>query len=180
MRRRRQQAPGARRRRPPPARRSAHLSGLVRPAQAGTSHPRGAPVVNERNPKNARSLGELVSDLPGLVVELVKAEVASLKNELAGKAKNAGLAVALFAVAAFLLLTAWATFVTFAIIGIASWLPAWLSALIVTVFFLLVAVILALVGVRTIKKAVPPVPQDSIDSIKKDVQAFKGVGSYDN
>nr|WP_246227014.1 phage holin family protein [Rathayibacter agropyri] len=122
----------------------------------------------------------MVSDLPGLVVELVKAEVASLKNELAGKAKNAGLAVALFAVAAFLLLTAWATFVTFAIIGIASWLPAWLSALIVTVFFLLVAVILALVGVRTIKKAVPPVPQDSIDSIKKDVQAFKGVGSYDN
>ncbi|PPG10890.1 phage holin family protein [Rathayibacter sp. AY1F4] len=144
------------------------------------SHPRGAPVVNERNPKNARSLGELVSDLPGLVIELVKAEVASLKNELAGKAKSAGLAVGLFAVAAFLLLTAWATLVAFAIIGIASWLPAWLSALIVTVFFLLVAVILALVGVRTIKKAVPPVPQDSIDSIKKDVQAFKGVGSYDN
>lgn len=137
-------------------------------------------MVNERNPKNARSLGELVSDLPGLVIELVKAEVASLKNELAGKAKSAGLAVGLFAVAAFLLLTAWATLVAFAIIGIASWLPAWLSALIVTVFFLLVAVILALVGVRSIKKAVPPVPQDSIDSIKKDVQAFKGVGSYDN
>lgn len=60
-------------------------------------------MVNERNPKNARSLGELVGDLPGLVIELVKAEVASLKNELAGKAKSAGLAVALFAVAAFLL-----------------------------------------------------------------------------
>jgi amino acid transporter len=137
-------------------------------------------VVNERNPKNARSLGELVGDLPGLVVELVKAELASLKNELSGKAKNAGLAVALFAVAAFLLLTAWATLVTFAIIGISSWLPAWLSALIVTVFFLIVAVVLALVGVKSIKKAVPPVPQDSIESIKKDVQAFKGVGTYDH
>ncbi|MBO0982989.1 MULTISPECIES: phage holin family protein [Rathayibacter] len=137
-------------------------------------------MVNERNPKNARSLGELVGDLPGLVVELVKAELASLKNELSGKAKNAGLAVALFAVAAFLLLTAWATLVTFAIIGISSWLPAWLSALIVTVFFLIVAVVLALVGVKSIKKAVPPVPQDSIESIKKDVQAFKGVGTYDH
>jgi len=137
-------------------------------------------VVNERNPKNARSLGELVGDLPGLVIELVKAELASLKNELSGKAKNAGLAVALFAVAAFLLLTAWATLVTFAIIGISSWLPAWLSALIVTVFFLIVAVVLALVGVKSIKKAVPPVPQDSIESIKKDVQAFKGVGTYDH
>jgi hypothetical protein len=137
-------------------------------------------VVNERNPKNARSLGELVGDLPGLVVELVKAELASLKNELSGKAKNAGLAAALFAVAAFLLLTAWATFVTFAIIGISSWLPAWLSALIVTVFFLIVAVVLALVGVKSIKKAVPPVPQESIESIKKDVQAFKGVGTYDH
>lgn len=137
-------------------------------------------MVNERNPKNARSLGELVGDLPGLVIELVKAELASLKNELSGKAKNAGLAVALFAVAAFLLLTAWATLVTFAIIGISSWLPAWLSALIVTVFFLVVAVVLALVGVKSIKKAVPPVPQDSIESIKKDVQAFKGVGTYDH
>ncbi|KQQ10065.1 MULTISPECIES: phage holin family protein [unclassified Rathayibacter] len=137
-------------------------------------------MVNERNPKNARSLGELVGDLPGLVIELVKAELASLKNELSGKAKSAGLAVALFAVAAFLLLTAWATLVTFAIIGISSWLPAWLSALIVTVFFLVVAVVLALVGVKSIKKAVPPVPQDSIESIKKDVQAFKGVGTYDH
>ncbi|MCJ1695605.1 phage holin family protein [Rathayibacter caricis] len=136
--------------------------------------------MNERNPKNARSLGELVGDLPGLVIELVKAELASLKNELSGKAKSAGLAVALFAVAAFLLLTAWATLVTFAIIGISSWLPAWLSALIVTVFFLVVAVVLALVGVKSIKKAVPPVPQDSIESIKKDVQAFKGVGTYDH
>ncbi|MWV51122.1 phage holin family protein [Rathayibacter sp. VKM Ac-2803] len=137
-------------------------------------------MVNERNPKNARSLGELVGDLPGLVIELVKAEVASLKNELTGKAKSAGVAVALFAVAAFFLITAWATLVAFAIIGIASWLPAWLSALIVTVFFLLVAVVLLLIGVKSIKKAVPPVPQESIESIKKDVQAFKGVGNYDN
>jgi hypothetical protein len=87
---------------------------------------------------------------------------------------------ALIVIPAFFLLTAWATLVTFAIIGIASWLPAWLSALIVTVFFLLVAVVLILVGVKSIKKAVPPVPQDSIESIKKDVQAFKGVGSYDH
>ncbi|WKK72177.1 phage holin family protein [Rathayibacter oskolensis] len=137
-------------------------------------------MVNERNPKNARSLGELVGDLPGLVIELVKAEVASLKNELSGKAKSAGFAIAFFAAAVFFLITAWATLVAFAIIGISSWLPAWLSALIVTVFFLLVAVVLALVGVKSIKKAVPPVPQDSIESIKKDVQAFKGVGSYDN
>lgn len=137
-------------------------------------------MVNERNPKNARSLGELVGDLPGLVVELVKAEIASLKNELAGKAKSAGFAVAFFAVAAFLLLTAWATFVTFVIIGLSSWLPAWLSALIVTVLFALVAVVLVLIGVKSIKKAVPPVPQESIESIKQDVQAFKGVGSYDH
>ncbi|WP_244259294.1 phage holin family protein [Rathayibacter sp. VKM Ac-2759] len=136
--------------------------------------------MNERNPKNARSLGELVGDLPGLVIELVKAEVASLKNELSGKAKSAGFAIAFVAAAVFFLITAWATLVAFAIIGISSWLPAWLSALIVTVFFLLVAVVLALVGVKSIKKAVPPVPQDSIESIKKDVQAFKGVGSYDN
>ncbi|AJM77071.1 phage holin family protein [Rathayibacter toxicus] len=137
-------------------------------------------MLNERTPKDNRSLGQLISDLPGLVVELVRAEVASLKNELVGKAKNAGIALGLFMVAAFFLLTAWATLVTFLIVGLSSWLPTWLSALVVTVLFLVVAVVLVLVGVKTIKKAVPPVPRESIDSIKKDIHALRGVGSYDN
>lgn len=136
-------------------------------------------MVVERNPKNARSLGELVGEVPGLIIELVKAEIASLKNELIGKAKSGGIGVAMFLVAAFFLLTAWATLVTFLIIGISSWWPAWLSALVVTAAFFLFAVLLILLGVRLVKKAVPPLPQESIESIKKDVQAFKGVGKYD-
>lgn len=137
-------------------------------------------MVDERNPKNARSLGELVGEVPGLIVELVKAEIASLKNEVLGKAKSAGIGAAAFLVAVFFLLTAWATFVTFLIIGIASWWPAWLSALVVTAVFFLLAAVLILFGLRSVKKAVPPLPQESIESIKKDVQAFKGVGKYDH
>lgn len=136
-------------------------------------------MVDDRNPKNARSLGELIGEVPALIVELVKAEIASLKHELVGKAKSGGIGVALFLVAAFFLLTAWATFVTFLIIGIASWWPAWLSALVVTAGFAIVAALLILVGIRLVKKAVPPLPQESIESIKKDVHAFKGVGQYD-
>jgi hypothetical protein len=137
-------------------------------------------VVDVRNPKNTRSLGELIADVPKLIVELVKAEIAQLKHELTGKAKSAGIGAAAIIVALFFLLTAWATLVTFFIVGLSSWLPAWASALIVTGAFLLLAVILVLVGVASLKKVSPPLPQESIESIKKDVQAFKGVGKYDH
>jgi hypothetical protein len=62
---------------------------------------------------------------------------------------------------------------------LAIWLPAWAAALIVTVLLFLVAGVLALIGVRRMQRGVPPVPQSSIDSVKSDVQALKGVGSYD-
>jgi len=58
-------------------------------------------------------------------------------------------------------------------------LPAWLAALIVAVLLLLVTGALAFVGLRQVKKGVPPVPEESIQSVKDDVRAFKGMGKYD-
>jgi hypothetical protein len=41
---------------------------------------------------------------------------------------------------------------------------------------LIVAVIIGLIGYRILKKGVPPVPTESIDSIKRDIRAIKGIG----
>ena len=67
------------------------------------------------------------------------------------------------------------------ILGIvALGLAPWLSALIVGVVLLLIAVVLALIGLSRVKKGVPPVPKESVDSVKDDVKAFRGTGSYDH
>ena len=66
-----------------------------------------------------------------------------------------------------------------AVFGIAEALPLWLSALIVGVALLLVAVVFALIGLNRVKKGVPPVPKEAVDSVKDDVKAFKGVQQYD-
>lgn len=128
----------------------------------------------------ARSLGALVSDLPRLVVELLKAELNHLKAEFAEKAKYAGVGIGLFAFAAFLLFFAFGTLVAAAILGIAVALPAWAAALIVFGALVVIAVVLALVGVRSFKKMDGVAPSQTIASIKQDTDALKGLGKYDN
>ena len=128
----------------------------------------------------ARSLAQLVSDLPRLIVGLLKAELNHLKAEFAEKAKYAGVGMGLLAGAAFLLFFAFGTLVAAAILGIAVALPAWAAALIVFGALVVIAVILALIGVRSFKKMDGVAPSQTIDSIKEDADALKGLWKYDN
>ncbi|MFD3443373.1 phage holin family protein [Microbacteriaceae bacterium 4G12] len=131
------------------------------------------------NPKTRQSLVALLRDLPSLLVRLAKAELQQFLIGLKAKLLQAGIGIALFLVAAFFALTGFWVLVVAAILGLAEALPAWLAALIVAVVFLALAALLALIGVGRLKKGLPPVPKDSIDSVKEDLDAVKGVGRYD-
>lgn len=48
-------------------------------------------------------------------------------------------------------------------------LPAWAAALIVAAALFLVAGVLALIGKRQVNRAVPPVPQATVRSLRADV-----------
>ena len=128
----------------------------------------------------AKSLGQLVSDLPKLVVGLLKAEVDHLKAEFAEKAKYAGVGIGLLVGAALLLFYALGALIAAAILGIAVALPAWAAALIVFGALVIIAVVLALIGVRSFKKMDGVAPSQTIDSVKLDADALKGLGKYDN
>ena len=52
-------------------------------------------------------------------------------------------------------------------------MATWLAALIVAVVYGAVAAVLALTGRTKVQQAMPPVPQDSVDSVKEDVQWTK-------
>lgn len=131
-------------------------------------------------PRDRRSLLQLLRELPGLVVALLKAELAQLKTELIRKAINVGAGVGLFLVAAVLLFFMLGTLVAAAVLGIAVALPAWAAALIVAAGLLILAAVAALIGVLIFRRGMPPAPTETIESVKQDVNAVKGLGDYDH
>jgi VIT1/CCC1 family predicted Fe2+/Mn2+ transporter len=126
-----------------------------------------------------KSVFKLIGDLPGLISTLIRDEIEQIKGEAITRLKSAGIGIGLFAGAAVFAYFAALVLIATVILGLANLLPAWLSALIVGVLLLLVAVVLALLGLSRVKKGVPPVPKEAVDSVKDDVKAFKGVGNYD-
>jgi uncharacterized membrane protein YqjE len=131
------------------------------------------------NPKTRRSLGALIGEVPSQVADLVRAEVDAFKAELSNKAKNLGVGVGMFAAAAFFGFFAFAVLVALAIIALALVLPLWLATLIVAVLLLVIAGILALVGLKRVKKATATDPDGVRASIRQDVDALRGVGQYE-
>lgn len=136
-------------------------------------------VHDEYDRRSKRSIFTLIKELPAQLVGLIKLELAQLVAELKKKAINAGIGIAMFLVAAFLGFFAFATLIAAAVLGIAVVFPGWLAALIVGGALLLLTIILALLGLRSLKKALPPLPEKSMESIKQDLNAIKGVGRYD-
>ena len=122
-----------------------------------------------------RSLAQLVTELPKLVGELVHAEIELVKSELIGKLRSLGLGAGILVGAVGVLLFAVGTLLTAAILGLGTVLPPWLAALLVSALLLVVAVVLGLIGWRTLKRGLPPVPTESIGSLKKDVESIKGL-----
>ncbi|WP_341953363.1 phage holin family protein [Salinibacterium sp. TMP30] len=126
----------------------------------------------QREPK--RSLAALIADVPRLLGELVRGEIESLKTEIVGKLKNAGIGIGLFVGAAFVALFALMVLIAAAILGLAEVLPAWAAALIVAGVLLIITAVLVMIGVNLVKKGTPPAPTETITSIKNDVRAIKG------
>ncbi|KQM61112.1 phage holin family protein [Agreia sp. Leaf210] len=133
-------------------------------------------MTNPLNPARKKSLGELLGELPGLLVNLVKDEIEGLKREITSRLSKLGVGAALFVVAALLGFFALAVLIAAAVLGLATVFEPWAAALIVAGVLLIIVAILVLVGVRAIKKGIPPVPENSVDSLKKDVNAIKGLG----
>lgn len=123
-----------------------------------------------------RSLFSLIGDVPRLITDLARAEIDSLKREILGKLAAAGVGIGLLAGAAAFLFFALAVLVAAAVLGISVALPMWLAALIVAGGLLLITAGLALWGILALKHGVPPTPDATIKSIKKDVRVIKGIG----
>lgn len=123
---------------------------------------------------DTRSLGKLVSDLSEQTSRLVRAEVELAKEELAAKAKRAGIGSGLFVAAGVLAAYTFAVGIATVILAIAVALPAWLAALIVFVVMLAVTAILVLAGRAQLRRSAPAKPERALENLREDVAAVKG------
>jgi hypothetical protein len=120
-----------------------------------------------------RPTAELVKDLSEQISHLVRDELRLAQLEMTRKGKQAGLGIGLFAGSGGIAVYGLGCLIACVVIAIASVLAAWLAALIVGVALLLVAGAAALLGKGRLRKATPPVPEETIGSVKADVDEIK-------
>ena len=123
-----------------------------------------------------KSLGDLLAETPQMIVDLAKAEIQHLKDEVAAKAKGIGVGGVLIAAGAFfaIFLVGWLLYAAFH--GLNVVLAPWLSALIVSALLLVVVLILVLSGLSLIKRNRDFDKLEAVDSIKDDVNMVRGLG----
>jgi uncharacterized membrane protein YqjE len=113
---------------------------------------------------------ELVKDFASETSTLVREEIELAKVEVRQKAKEAAAAGVMFGGAGVVALLALGALTLCVIAALATGMAVWLAALIVTVVYALVAGALAMSGRERMRKAAPPVPEQTIETVKEDVQ----------
>ena len=119
------------------------------------------------------STGDLVKNLSEQVSRLIRDELKLAEYEMTAKAKRAGRGAGMFGGSGLLALYGIACFLAAAIIGLALVVPAWAAALIVGGALLIVAGIAAMLGKRQFGRATPAVPEQTVQSVKADVEEIK-------
>jgi polyferredoxin len=130
-------------------------------------------MTTEDHHHDQRSIRELIDQLSEDARGLVRAEVGVIRAELEEKLRRLAVGAALVGVAGVLGLVVLGAATATAIIALANVLATWLAALIVTAVFAVFAGIALLVGLKILRRGVPPAPTESVGSIKEDVSWVK-------
>lgn len=120
-----------------------------------------------------RPIGELLKQLSQETATLVRQELELAKAEVRDKGKQAGIGAGLLGAAGVMGLAGLGAFTAFLILLLDLILPAWAGALIVAAVYGLIAAIMALRGRDKVKEASPPAPEQTIETVKEDVQWVK-------
>jgi uncharacterized membrane protein YqjE len=120
-----------------------------------------------------QSMGELFKQLSDDLSTLVKQELKLAQVEMTEKGKRAGLGAGILGGAGLTGLLTLMTLTACVIAALSEAMDVWLAALIVTVIYAAATGILALVGKQKVSEATPPVPEQTAETVKEDVQWAK-------
>ncbi|HZE04759.1 MAG TPA: phage holin family protein [Solirubrobacteraceae bacterium] len=117
-----------------------------------------------------RPVAELIKELSDQTTTLVRQELELAKVELTEKGKQAGIGAGMFGAAGMLGLYALGALTAAAILALGLVVAGWLAALIVAGAWGLIAGGLALTGKGRVSRGVPPTPEQTVETVKEDVE----------
>ena len=129
---------------------------------------------SSENPSSKRSLFQLVTELPHLLGQLVRAEIELLRREVLHRLKGTGIGLALVVLGISLVSIFLTLLVVAGILALSLVLPAWLAVLILAGVVLLVALILFAVGATLLSGTKTPVPERTLASVREDIARIRG------
>ena len=131
------------------------------------------PSGHEAGPKK-RSLFHLLTELPHLFAELIRAELEQLRVELLQRLKGTGLGLGYVVIVLNLVVWFVLLLVLAAIFALSLVLPLWASALIAAATVLVAIAVFSLLAVRAFRGTSFPVPERTIESVREDVRRIRG------
>ena len=126
----------------------------------------------EDDPRQA-SFGELAKGLSRDISTLVRQEMELVRAEMRQKARTAGPGIGMLGGAGVAALAAAGALTAFLILVLDEWMPAWLAALIVTALWGAVAAVLGMRGKEQVQEAGTPVPEQTVETMKENVDWAK-------
>ena len=120
-----------------------------------------------------QSVADLLRQLSDQTATLVRQELDLAKAELTVKGKAAGIGAGMFGAAGLIGLFALGALTAAIVLAISLAVTGWLAALITAALYGAGAGVLALQGKTRVQKGVPPTPEQTVQTVKEDVEYTK-------
>ncbi len=131
-------------------------------------------MVASQRPEGKKSLFALITELPYLMGQLIRAELELLRKELLARLKGTGIGLGLLIIALNLLVAVVLLLVLAAVFALALVMPTWAAALTLAGGVLLIAVIVGAIGAKLVAGTGSPLPNRTIDNVKEDIRTIRG------
>jgi len=125
------------------------------------------------NELRERPIGEVAKNLTSDLSLLMRQEFELAKAEMAQKGRTAAPGLGMFGAGGIVGLCAAGAVTAFLVLVLSLFLPEWAAALIVGVVLAAVALLLLRQGRERVAKAGKPVPEQTIETVKEDVEWAK-------
>lgn len=130
-------------------------------------------ATTDDNELRERPIGDLLKQLSQETSTLVRQELELAKAEMTEKGKRAGTGAGILGGAGVAGLLALIALTLTLIYALDTGMPTWVAALIVTVLWAAAAGVLALTGKNKVQEATPAVPEQTVETVKEDVEWAK-------
>jgi VIT1/CCC1 family predicted Fe2+/Mn2+ transporter len=125
------------------------------------------------NELRERPIGEVAKDLTGDLSLLVRQEIELAKAEMAQKGRTAAPGLAMFGGAGVVAVCAAGALTAFLVLVCSLFLPGWAAALVVAAVLAGVVYVLIRLGRGRLAEAGKPIPEQTIETVKEDVEWAK-------